>query len=142
MNKELLQLLLNKDFYYNNKHRVSSSMFDGSDLKPIYNTIIEAHNKFEGDLSFQEIEALYDVKHPTLSKSKRDNVKIIFRDVANRKPLRSEVAEEVLSKSYKQTVGHEIAKIGLLMEQGEITELSPLKRLIETHINSYQNALR
>jgi archaellum biogenesis ATPase FlaH len=106
-------------------------MFDGSDLKPIYNTIIEAHNKFEGDLSFQEIEALYDVKHPTLSKSKRDNVKIIFRDVANRKPLRSEVAEEVLSKSYKQTVGHEIAKIGLLMEQGEITELSPLKRLIE-----------
>tara|TARA_R110000772_G_scaffold169287_6_gene281165 strand:- start:1465 stop:2685 length:1221 start_codon:yes stop_codon:yes gene_type:complete len=131
MKQELLQLLLDKDFYKNNKHRVYASLFDGSDLKPIYTTIVDAHEKFDGNLSVQDIEALYEAKNPTINQVKRDNIKILLREIFSRNSLNSQVAEEVLAETYKQKIGGEVAQIGVLMEAGEITDLLPLKKLIE-----------
>ena len=132
MKKELLQLLLSKEFYRNNKHRIYPSLFDGSDLKPLFNTVIDAHERFEGDLTLQDIEALYDARNPTLPTVKRENVKILLREISsNTKSLTPEVAEQVLAETYKQKVGKQIARIGLLMEAGEIKDILPLKKLIE-----------
>ena len=104
MKQELLQLLLNKDFYRNNKHRVYPSLFDGSDLKPLFNTIVDAHEKFDGDLTVTDIEALYDTKNPTLNEVKKANVKMLLREIASRNTYTPEVAEEVLAETYKQKV--------------------------------------
>ena len=127
----LLQLLLSKEFYLNNKHRIHYSIFDGSDLKPLFNTIVEAHEKFDGDLTVQDVEALYDAKHPALNKVKKENVKMLLREIVSRNSLTPEIAEEVLAEVYKRKVGNDIANIGLLMEDGEITDLLPLKKLID-----------
>ena len=131
MKQELLQLLLNKDFYRNNKHRVYPSLFDGSDLKPLFNTIVDAHERFDGDLTVTDIEALYDTKNPTLNEVKKANVKMLLREIASRNTYTPEVAEEVLAETYKQKVGGEVAQIGIRMEDGEIKDLLPLKKLIE-----------
>ena len=131
MRLELLNLLLSKDFYNNNKHRINPSQFDGSDVKPLYNTIVDAHEKFEGDLSVQDIEALYDAKHPTISEAKRENVKMLLRELSHTNSLSPEVAEEVLADTYTQFIGNQIANIGCLMEEGEIKDLLPLKKLVE-----------
>jgi len=131
LKQELLQLLLSKDFYRNNKHRIYPSLFEGSDLKPLYNTIVDAHEQFEGDLTVQDIEALYDTKYPTLPRVKKDNVKMLIREIVNKPSLTPEVAEEVLAQTYKQKVGNQVAMIGLRMEEGEVQDLLPLKQLIE-----------
>lgn len=131
MKQELLQLLLNKDFYRNNKHRVYPSLFDGSDLKPLFNTIVDAHERFDGDLTVTDIEALYDTKNPALNEVKKANVKMLLREIASRNDYTPEVAEEVLAETYKQKVGGEVAQIGIRMEDGEIKDLLPLKKLIE-----------
>lgn len=131
MKQELLQLLLNKDFYRNNKHRVYPSLFDGSDLKPLFNTIVDAHEQFDGDLTVTDVEALYDTKNPALNEIKKANVKMLLREIASRNTLTPEVAEEVLAETYKQKVGGEVAQIGIRMEDGEIKDLLPLKKLID-----------
>lgn len=131
MKQELLQLLLNKDFYRNNKHRVYPSLFDGSDLKPLFNTIVDAHEQFDGDLTVTDVEALYDTKNPALNEVKKANVKMLLREIASRNSLTPEVAEEVLAETYKQKVGGEVAQIGIRMEDGEIKDLLPLKKLID-----------
>lgn len=131
MKQELLQLLLNKDFYRNNKHRVYPSLFDGSDLKPLFNTIVDAHEQFDGDLTVTDVEALYDTKNPALNEIKKANVKMLLREIASRTNLTPEVAEEVLAETYKQKVGGEVAQIGIRMEDGEIKDLLPLKKLID-----------
>ena len=131
MKKELLQLLLNKDFYRNNKHRIYTGLFDGSDLKPLYNTIVDAHERFDGDLTVQDVEALYDAKNPALNQVKKENVKMLLRDVVEKNSLTTEIAEEVLSELYKREVGSKIAEIGIRMEGGEIEDLLPLKKLVE-----------
>lgn len=131
MKQELLQLLLNKDFYRNNKHRIYPSLFDGSDLKPLYNTIVDAHEQFDSDLTVTDVEALYDTKNPALNEVKKANVKMLLREIASRTGMTAEVAEEVLAETYKQKVGGEVAKIGIRMEDGEIKDLLPLKKLID-----------
>lgn len=131
MKQELLQLLLNKDFYRNNKHRIYPSLFDGSDLKPLFNTIVDAHEQFDSDLTVTDVEALYDTKNPTLNEVKKANVKMLLREIASRTGMTAEVAEEVLAETYKQKVGGEVAQIGIRMEDGEIKDLLPLKKLID-----------
>jgi archaellum biogenesis ATPase FlaH len=131
MKQELLQLLLNKDFYRNNKHRIYPSLFDGSDLKPLYNTIVDAHEQFDSDLTVTDVEALYDIKNPALNEVKKANVKMLLREIASRTGMTAEVAEEVLAETYKQKVGGEVAQIGIRMEDGEIKDLLPLKKLID-----------
>lgn len=131
MKQEILQLLLNKEFYRSNKHRIHPSLFDGSDLKAMYNTIVDAHERFEGDLTVQDIEALYDAKNPALNKVKKENMKMLMREVIGRRPLSVEVAEEVLADTYRHMVGSRIAEIGIRMEDGDIEDLLPLKKLLE-----------
>lgn len=131
MKMELLQLLLNKDFYNNNKHRIHPTQFDGSDLKPIYHTIMDAHERFEGDLSMVDVKALYESKHPTMGQAKLDNIHMLLREIDKKRDLTPEIAEEVLANTYVSKVGNDIAMIGCRMEDGEIKDLLPLKKIME-----------
>lgn len=131
MKMDLLQLLLNKEFYNNNKHRVHPSQFDGSDLKPIYRTIVDAHERFDGDLSITEVEALYESKNPTMGQAKLENIKMLLREIDKKTSMSPEIAEEVLANNFASKIGSDIAMIGCRMEDGEIKDLLPLKKLIE-----------
>lgn len=131
MKQEIIKLLLKKDFYLRNKHRVKASMFDDSDLKPLYRTLVNAHEKYEGDLTVDDIAVLYESENPALNRSKLQNVKILLRELANSPPVNEEVAEDVLYRAYQKDIGDTIANIGIGISDGEIHDLQMLKRLIE-----------
>ena len=131
MKQEIIQLLLNREFYLKNKHRINPALFDTSDLKPVYRTLIRAHEKYDTDLTIQDLEALFESENPMLPDTKIANIKILMRELAARPPINPDIAEDVIHRTYQQMIGNDIANIGLQIEEGSITDLSVLKRLID-----------
>ena len=128
---ELIQLLLNKEFYDSNKHRICASMFDNSDYKPVYKSILRAHEKSSESITIQDVAALYEIDNPSESAAKRQNIRILLKELAVAEPLSIEVAEEVLKNAWRIKIGRDIMDIGNDMLEGFITELTPIKRIIE-----------
>jgi len=131
MKQEIIQLLLRKEFYLKNKHRVNISLFDDSDLKPLYRTIVNAHEKYDQDLTVKELETIFESENPSMPDTKLANVKILLRELASKPEINPEIAEDVLHKVYQQKIGNDIANIGIQIEEGSMTDLSILKRLID-----------
>lgn len=131
MKPELIQLLLNKEFYESNRHRVRASMFDDSDYKQIYKSILRAHEKSDEDITVQDVAAIYEIDNPTETRAKKDNVRILLRELADKSPLSIDVAEEVLQYAWRQEIGRDIANLGIEIVDGNIQDLTPIKRLIE-----------
>jgi len=129
--QEIIQLLLNREFYLKNKHRVNQSLFDDSDLKPVYRTLVRAHEKYETDLTIQDLQALFESENPTMPDAKLANIKILMRELAARPPINPEIAEEVLHRTYQQKIGNDIANIGIEIESGSLRDLTVLKRLLD-----------
>lgn len=142
MKPELIQLLLRKDFYEANKHKVRRSMFEDSDYLPIYKCIIEAHEKSpDNDVTVQDISALYEVRNPTESRAKMENVRILLRELQDKPPLSLEIADEVLAHAWRQEIGRDIANIGLEIEDGAISDLTPIKRILEKTKDDFMPAM-
>lgn len=142
MKPELIQLLLRKDFYEANKHKVRKSMFEDSDYLPIYKCIIEAHEKSpDNDLTVQDISALYEVRNPTESRAKMENVRILLRELADKPALSLEIADEVLAHAWRQEIGRDIANIGLEIEDGSVSDLTSIKRILEKTKDDFMPAM-
>lgn len=127
MKPELLKLLMNRDFYLTNKHKVKESMFDDSDLKPIYRTIVDAHEKYEADLNPTDVLALYESNNPAETRSKRENLRSLLKDVMSTEDLNAAIAEEVLHRAYQQDVGMRIANMGLSISEGIQDSLTDIR---------------
>jgi hypothetical protein len=53
----LLELFLNHKFWVDHNHMVNQKYFE-KESKKIYDVLTDAHEKYEGDLSVTELEAL------------------------------------------------------------------------------------
>lgn len=134
MKPELLKLLMQRDFYLTNKHKVKDSMFDDTDLKPIYRTIIDAHEQFDTDLTPTDVLALYESSNPAETRSKRENIRSLLKDVMSTDDLNDTIAKEVLHKAYQQDVGMRIANMGLAISEGTKDNLTDIRDYL-SHIN-------
>ena len=71
--KQLINLLLDKDFYEKNKGRVSKTMFTNG-TGTLYETISKAHQESDSNLSIDEIATLHtQVYNPALSRAAKEN---------------------------------------------------------------------
>lgn len=132
MKPELIQLLLTKEFYENNKHKVRSSMFEDSDYMQIYKCIVEAHEKSpDEELSVRDISALYEVRNPTESTAKKENIRILLRELQEKPPITLAIADEVLARAWQIEIGKDIANIGMDIRDGSTSDLTPIKRILE-----------
>jgi len=129
--QEMIQLLLSKEFFEANKYRVRESMFDDSDYKQIYKSILRAHEKTDEDITMQDVSALYEIDNPSESRAKKENIRILLRELDNKPTLSPDVAEEVLQSAWRQDVGRSIMDMGNDILNGYTQELTPLKRLLE-----------
>ena len=71
--KQLIHLLLDKDFYEENKGRVSKTMFTNG-TGTLYETITKAHENSDKSLTVDEIATLHtEVYNPALTRVAKDN---------------------------------------------------------------------
>jgi len=130
MKPELIKLLLKRDFYLKNKHRVKPSMFEDSDLKPIYDTLVYGHEQYDTDLTAADILALYEVNHPTVTRSKKENIRSLLKDVVAHADINEAVAEEVIHKAFQHDVGMRIANMGLSISEGVVDTLADIREYL------------
>jgi hypothetical protein len=72
MEKELIKLLLKKDFYSKNKSRLSKEFFTNG-TEALYETIQHAHEDSDKDLSISEVSSLHtEVYNPAYTRSKKE----------------------------------------------------------------------
>ena len=112
--KELIHLLLDKDFYEKNKGRVSKTMFTNG-TGNLYETIVKAHEQSEGNLSIDEVETLHtNVYNPALTRAAKENFKNLLEEVKKEKPNRK-IADTILESLYKQNLARKIAVVATEM---------------------------
>jgi len=78
--KQLLKLLLNYEFFKENHSRLLKSMFSDG-LDQLYETIVSAHSKYKTDLTEDEIFTLYKENNPVLTTAKKTNVEYLFNSL-------------------------------------------------------------
>ena len=108
--KQLINLLLEKDFYEKNKGRVSKTMFTNG-TGNLYDTIIKAHEQSDGNLSIDEVATLHtDVYNPALTRVAKENFINLLGDIKKEKPNKK-IASTILESLYRQNIAKKIAVI-------------------------------
>ncbi len=108
--KQLINLLLEKDFYEENKGRVSKSMFTNGTGK-LYETITKAHSSSESDISIDELATLHTkVYNPALTRAARENFYSLLEEVKKEKPNK-QIAKTILEAMHKQDIARRIAVV-------------------------------
>lgn len=130
MEKKLIKLLLDREFYENNRHRVVRTMFPG-ELASLYDTIVEGHTRYERTLTLDEVRALHKTLHPTLTRAARNNIEELLVDVDAEEAMGPDVAQDVLKFMWRVETGRRIADAALEIMDGKSESLQPVMRIIE-----------
>ena len=106
--KQLINLLLDKDFYEENKGRVSKTMFTNG-TGTLYETITKAHENSDNSLTIEEIATLHtEVYNPALTRVAKDNFNELLEEIKKEKPNKK-IATTILKELHKQAIAKKIA---------------------------------
>ena len=110
MEKQLINLLLKKDFYSKNKSKIGKTVFTNG-VGSFYDTIKKAHDKYpENDLDIDEVSALHtEVYNPALTRASKINFVNLIDEIKSEKLPNKDVAKDILDSMYKKSVAHRIA---------------------------------
>jgi replicative DNA helicase len=130
--KQLIKLLLNKDFYEKNKGKVSKGMFTNG-TGNLYETITKAHNKSQKDLTLPEVESLHvDVYNPALTRTARDNFRNLIEEIQKEKDSDREIASEILSSLHKRNIAQQIAVLSTEIFNGRDGGFNDIQNLLDS----------
>lgn len=130
--KQLIKLLLNKDFYEKNKGKVSKGMFTNG-TGNLYETITKAHNKSQKDLTLPEVESLHvDVYNPALTRTARDNFRNLIEEIQKEKDSDKEIASEILSSLHKRNIAQQIAVLSTEIFNGRDGGFNDIQNLLDS----------
>ena len=108
--KQLINLLLEKDFYEENKGRISKSMFTNGTGK-LYETITIAHSDSESNISIDELATLHTkVYNPALTRVAKENFYSLLEEIKKEKPNKK-IAKTILEAMHKQNIARRIAVV-------------------------------
>lgn len=133
---KLIRLLLDKDFWEDNKGHITRNFFPG-DLATIFDTIERAHSEFERSFTLDEIRTLVMTWNPMLTRATKTNIYELLQTIDEDEPLGPDVAREVLHDMFRKDVFRQIADLGLDGMEGRLADLQPLSRIIETHDENF-----
>lgn len=130
--KQLIKLLLNKDFYEKNKGKISKGMFTNG-TGNLYETISKAHAKSQNDLTLPEVESLHmDVYNPALTRTARDNFRNLIEEIRNEKDSDREIASEILSSLHKRNIAQQIAVVSTEIFNGRDGGFNDIQNLLDS----------
>lgn len=130
--KQLIKLLLNKDFYEKNKGKISKGMFTNG-TGNLYETISKAHTKSQNDLTLPEVESLHmDVYNPALTRTAKDNFRNLIEEIQNEKDSDREIASEILSSLHKRNIAQQIAVVSTEIFNGREGGFNDIQNLLDS----------
>ena len=136
MDHSLLKNLLDHEFYIKNKAKLRASLFDDTVLE-VYEAITASHEKFEIDLTPLELFAYWKSTHPTATTSWAAEVEDLVGSISSAERLSDALATDVIENLWRQSVGLDIANLGLLMSEGEASAMDRLTTLLDRVSDGY-----
>ena len=131
MEKELIQLLLNKKFYNKNKSKLSKEFFTNG-TGELYETIRRAHEDSDNDLSISEVSSLHmDVYNPASTRAKKENFYSLIDEIRELKLPSENIANNIIRSLFKRRIANKIAVLATEIYNGRDSDFSEIKKELE-----------
>ena len=136
MELSLLRSLMSKDFYEDHKTTCPDKLFS-KDIRKVKSTLDCAMKQYEKDITVADLQALFLSNNATMTTATKDMYNSIFSKLKNETPLTKEIAQDVLAKLYRQSVGEDVANLGFEYVNGSLNSLEPLRKLLDRHQDNF-----
>jgi hypothetical protein len=136
LHQSLLKACLSYEFYSNNKTKLRASLFDDT-FKDLYKTIEAMHTKFAIDITGNEMFSYWKAQNPTSTESWSDEIGVLVSEISSAEVLNPAIAEDVISNLWRQSIGLDIADLGIAMSEGDVSAMDRLNVLLETVSSGY-----
>ena len=136
MDKALLKTLLSSEFYQANKTKMRQSLFTGNNAE-VYKTIAQAQDKYDQDISTNDILAIWATNNPVATVSEKEDFSDTLVEVREQTPLTPEIARDVIADLWRKETGRDVTNLGIQMAEGHVDAMAKLKTLIERTSEDY-----
>ena len=137
--KELIKLLLNKNFY--DKSKISTEFFTNG-TGALYETIHSAHQDSDQDLSIGEVSTLHlEVYNPALSKAARDNFDVLINEIKDIELPNEKIAQNIIRSLFKRGIAQHVAQIATDIYNGSDIDFNEIKKHLDVtfeEVNEYE----
>tara|TARA_X000001316_G_C921999_1_gene36717 strand:- start:1892 stop:3115 length:1224 start_codon:yes stop_codon:yes gene_type:complete len=133
MELALIRSLMDKSFYDDHRGAKCPDRLFSKDARKIKNAIDVAMDRYSRTVTPDEVEALFMSSNPTLTTAQKQAFSSLFNQIKKSNTLGNDIAQEVLSKLFKQVVGEDIANLGFDYVNGDKNSLEPLRNILEVY---------
>lgn len=130
MELQILRGLLSREFYIQNKSSLSPKLFE-EELKEVFQSISEGHEKYEQDLKINDVQAIWLKNNPVATRTEKETISDLLQGIEREEPLSDGIASDYLKELWKRHVGHKIANMGIELTEGVPDAMSRLTSLLE-----------
>ena len=131
--KQIIKLMLNKDFYTEYKGRVSRNVFQGS-FGSLYDTVQKAHDKYDADISIDELYSLHTtVFNPALTRAAKEQFHELLEDIKETQEPSKQIADDIIKILVERDVAQKIAIEATEIFNGKPADFNFITNLIEKH---------
>jgi replicative DNA helicase len=130
LDTNMLQSLLNHEFYERHKDRLRAELF-AEDFREVFEAIKSAHERYQQDLSPDEVLAVWKLSNPVATRAYTAEVEDCVEAVSKADPLGEEIASDSIQTLWKRHIGKQIATLGLEVSEGNDEAMARLQRLLE-----------
>lgn len=131
--KQLIKMLLKKDFYTENKSHISPTLFQG-DLNSLYDTIKQGHNRYKDDLKIEELYSMHTVVfNPALTTAAKEKFNDIIQDIKETAEPSPDLAKDIIRILKDRDVAQKIAVEATEIFNGKEANFNKIATLIEKH---------
>tara|TARA_R100001460_G_scaffold107691_2_gene156834 strand:- start:34 stop:1230 length:1197 start_codon:yes stop_codon:yes gene_type:complete len=133
---------MDKEFYDEHRGARCPDRLFSKDVRKIKQSIDTAMDRYERNVTPDEIEALFMANNPTLTTAQKQGFSSLFSNIKREQPMGSDVAQEVLSKLFQQVIGEDIANLGFDYVNGDKSSLEPLRHMLEQYGDDFTPNLK
>ena len=131
--KQIIKLMLDKDFYTEYKGQVSRNVFQGS-FGSLYDTIQKAHDKYDADISIDELYSLHTaVFNPALTRAAKEQFSELLEDIKETQQPSKQIADDIIKILIERDVAQKIAIEATEIFNGKPADFNFITNIIEKH---------
>ena len=129
--KQVIALCLRKEFWDKAKNILSKEMFP-KEYSTIFDTINSSQQKYEVDLTVDELLALHRDRYPAMPESTRNNIEEEIENLKGVAPTNMSMAFDLLFNLWRRDKAREIGDKALAIWTGQSDDFGVLQRIIDT----------
>lgn len=127
----IISFCLKAEAYDRVKNILDYQMFE-EEWGPIWKSLVEAHAKYDGDITVTELKALFTTMNPVLTESARDRYLACLDSLTADCGTTSDLQYDIIKKFWMRNRARIISELSVKIFLGKSNEFGELKRLIES----------